>query len=365
MSLIIDVFRDVVEKGFEFSAVHKFLHAASKFIFLLFVISFLHFLRFLGIPISISLAFPPSTYSLSFLALALLLLSIGLNYYRKASFSHILFENLSSTSIIDLRQYLPCEKGFDLFIAKDVTVKSAVKAFYNKITEALYRERSWKILVRVIKIKPIVILFVMIFIENLILLLTIYSALNALHISIDELVWLPLANLDPLLKAMLKTVVLLVLAFILEYLNISTIIPSTSGESAKEMLTVPLYITLYAILLEMEQPIRIVLSWKEKAIFTSILLLISSPWEPLLPTRKSEDITSPRPMKASFIFIPSPSMLIEKNSDIGNVFAEVCGKVFEKLGIARTGRPCIALLYKNKKKSKKRKDKKEVRETLY
>jgi len=352
MSLIIDVFRDVVEKGFEFSAVHKLLHAASKFIFLLFIISFLHFLRFLGIPISISLASPPSTYSLSFLALALLLLSIGLNYYRKASFSHILFENLSSTSIIDLRQYLPCEKGFDLFIAKDVTVKSAVKAFYNKITEALYRERSWKILIRVIKIKPIVTLFVMIFIENLILLLTIYSVLKALHISVDELVWLPLANLDPLLKAMLKTAMLLALAFALEYLNISTIIPSTSEKSEKEMITVPLYITLYAILLEMEQPIRISLSWKEKAIFTSILLLISSPWEPLIPTRKSENITSPRPMKAAFIFIPSPNALIEKNNDISKTFAEVCGKAFKELGVVQTGRPCIAVLHINKKEGK-------------
>jgi hypothetical protein len=62
-------------------------------------------------------------------------------------------------------------------------------------------------------------------------------------------------------------------------------------------------------------------------------------------------------MKVAFIFIPSPSMLIGKNSDISNVFAEVYGKAFEKLGIARTGRPCIALFYRNKKKSKKRKDK--------
>jgi hypothetical protein len=93
----------------------------------------LHFLRFLGVSISFFLALPSNPYSLSFLALALLLLSIGLNYYRKAFFSHTLFENLSSASIIDLRQYLPCEKGFDLFTAKDVTVRSAVKVFYNKI----------------------------------------------------------------------------------------------------------------------------------------------------------------------------------------------------------------------------------------
>jgi hypothetical protein len=175
-----------------------------------------------------------------------------------------------------------------------------------------------------------VILFVMIFIENLILLLTTYIALKALHISVDELVWLPLANLNPLLKAMLKAVMLLILAFALEYLNISTIIPSTSRRSAEEkILTAPLCIALYVTLLEIGQPIRIALSRKAKAIFTLILFLVSSPWEPLLPTRKSEDLTSPRPMKAAFIFIPSLNTLIEKNSDIGNVFAEVCGKVFE------------------------------------
>jgi hypothetical protein len=147
---------------------------------------------------------------------------------------------------------------------------------------------------------------------------------------------------------MLKAVILLILAFALEYLNISTIIPSTSRRSAKEkILTASLYITLYATLLEIEQPIRIALSRKAKAIFTLILFLVSSPWEPLLPTRKNEDITSPRPMKAAFIFIPSLNTLIEKNNDISNVFVDVCRKAFEKLGVVQTGRPCVATLRKS------------------
>jgi len=335
MSSIIEVFKDVMERGLEFSSVHKLLHMASKFIFLLFLIQLVTvFSRFLGISLSLSSALPSNTYSLSFLALVLVLLSIGLDYYKKATFSRILFESLSSTNIIDLGQHLPCEEGVDLFTAKYVVAGTATRVFYNKVVEVLYREKPWRILIRIIKIEPVVILFVMIFIENLILLLATYIALKALHISVDELVWLPLANLNPLLKAMLKATLLFALAFALEYLNISTIIPSTSRRGAEEkILTAPLYITLYTILLEMEQPIRIALSWKEKVIFTSILLLISSPWEPLIPTRKSENITSPRPMKAAFIFIPSPNALIEKNNDISKTFAEVCGKAFKELGL--------------------------------
>jgi len=349
MSSIIEVFKDVMERGLEFSSVHKLLHMASKFIFLLFLIQLVAvFSRFLGISLSLSSALPSNTYSLSFLALVLVLLSIGLDYYKKVAFSRILFESLSSTNIIDLGQHLPCEEGVDLFTAKYVVAGTATRVFYNKVVEVLYREKPWRILIRIIKIEPVVILFVMIFIENLILLLATYIALKALHISVDELVWLPLANLNPLLKAMLKAVMLLILAFALKYLNISTIIPSTSRRSAEEkILTAPLYIALYVTLLEIGQPIRIALSRKAKAIFTLILFLVSSPWEPLLPTRKNEDITSPRPMKAAFIFIPSPSMLIEKNYDISNVFAEVCGKAFEKLGVVQTGRPCVATLRKS------------------
>jgi hypothetical protein len=112
------------------------------------------------------------------------------------------------------------------------------------------------------------------------------------------------------------------------------------------MITAPLYITLCTILLEMGQPICIALSWKEKAVFTLTLLLISSPWDPLIPTQKSEDITSPKLMKAAFIFTPSPNMLIEKNYDIGKAFVDVCGKAFKGLGVVQTGKPCIAVLRK-------------------
>jgi hypothetical protein len=146
---------------------------------------------------------------------------------------------------------------------------------------------------------------------------------------------------------------LLASAFILEYLNISTVIPSTSKEgedtteeSEKEVITAPLYITLCIILLEVGQPIRMALSWKDKAVFTLTLLLISSPWDPLISTWKSKDIASPKPMKAAFIFIPSPNTLIEKNYDISKVFVDVCGKAFKELGVVQTGKPCIAVLHK-------------------
>jgi hypothetical protein len=128
----------------------------------------------------------------------------------------------------------------------------------------------------------------MIFVENLILLLATYVALNVIPIGFDELIWLPLPNFNPLFKAALEALVLLASAFVLEYLNISTVIPpstskegeNTTKESEKEMITAPLYITLCTILLEMGQPICIALSWKEKAVFTLTLLLISSPWDP-------------------------------------------------------------------------------------
>ena len=342
---LINIFKEVFEQGLEVTRVHKLLNMASKFIFLLSLILLVGaFFRFLSISLSLSSALPSNTYSLSFLALILFLLSIGLDYYKKVSFSRILFANLLSTNIIDLGQYLPCEKGVDLFTAKDVVVETVTQVFYNKVVEVLYREKPWRILVRIIRIKLAVILSVMTFIENLILILATYIALKALHTSIEELVWLPLVNPNPLLKAM----VLLALAFALEYLNISTIIPNTSRGGAKEkILTAPLYTVLCVILLEIGQPIRIALSRRAKAIFTLILLLVSSPWTPLLPTQKSEDITSPRPMKVAFIFIPSPNILIEKNDNISNVFVDVCGKTFKKLGVIQTGKPCIAVLRKN------------------
>jgi uncharacterized repeat protein (TIGR04076 family) len=365
MSFLIEVFKDLTEKGLEFTTVHKLLHMVSKFIFLisfiLLIQSAIALLRFLGISISITLATPSNIYSSSFTALILLLISIGLSWHRKASFSRTLFEYLTSTNIDDFRRYLPCKKGFDLFTVKEVTVRSAVRVFYNKIAEALYREKPWRILVRMVKIKPIVALFIMIFVENLILLLATYVALNVLPIGFDELIWLPLPNLNPLFKVVLEALIFLASAFILEYLNISTVIPGTpkegedkTKESEKEIITAPLYITLYVILLKMGQPIRIALSWKEKAIFTLILLLISSPWDPLIPTWESKDITSPKPIKVAFIFIPSPNTLTEnnKNDVISNVFQEVCGKAFEKLGIVRTGRPCIAVLHIDKKGNK-------------
>ena len=235
MSFLIDVLKDLTEKGLEFTAVHKLLHAVSKFIFLVSFILFIQLiatlLRFLGISISISLATPSNIYSSSFTALVLLLISIGLSWYRKASFSRTLFEYLSSTNIADLSQYLPCEKGFDLFTAKEVTVRSAARVFYNKIAEALYREKPWRILIRIVKIKPVAILFAMIFAENMILLLATYVVLNAFPIGFNELIWLPLPNPNPLLKDTLETLMLLASSFVLEYLNISTVIPSTSKES--------------------------------------------------------------------------------------------------------------------------------------
>jgi hypothetical protein len=357
MPFLIEVLKDLTEKGLEFTAVHKLLHVASKFIFLISFILLIQLvttpLRFLGIPTSISLATPSNIYSSSFTALLLLLISLGLSWYRKTSLSRTLFECLSSTNIADLSEYLPCEKGFDLFTAKEATVRSVVRVFYNKIAEALYREKSWRILIRMVKMKPIVTLFIMIFVENFILLLATYVALNVLPLGFDELIWLPLPNLNPLFKVVLEALMLLALAFILEYLNISTVIPSTSKEgedttkeSEKEVITAPLYITLCTILLEMGQPIRIALSWKDKAVFTLALLLISSPWDPLIPTWKSEDITSPKLMKVAFIFIPSPNTLIEKNYDISKVFVDVCGKAFKELGVVQTGKPCIAVLHK-------------------
>jgi len=357
MSFLIEVLKDLTEKGLEFTAVHKLLHAVSKFVFLVSFILFIQLiatlLRFLGVSISISLATPSNMYSSLFTALILLLISTGLSWYRKVSFSRILFEYLSSTNIADLSQYLPCERGFDLFTAREITVRSVARVFYNKIAEALYGESSWRILIRIVKIKPVVILFVMIFVENMILLLATYVALNALPIGFDELIWLPLPNLNPLLKDTLEAPMLLASAFVLEYLNISTVIPNiskesknTTKESEKEMITAPLYTTLCTILLEMGQPICIALSWKQKIVFTLTLLLISSPWDPLIPTRKSEDITSPKPMKAAFIFTPSPNTLIEKNYDISKAFVDVCGKAFKELGVVRTGKPCIAVLHK-------------------
>jgi hypothetical protein len=356
---MIEVLKDVMERGFEFSAIHKLLHMTSKLIFLLFLIQLVAvFSRFLSISLLLSSALPSNTYSLSFLALVLFLLSIGLDYYKKVAFSRILFENFSSINIIDLVQYLPCEEDVDLFTAKDVVAETAIQVFYDKVIEVLYREKPWKIL---IKIKLVMILFVMIFIENLILILVSYIALKVLHISIEELVWLPLANLNPLLKTVLKAMMLFALAFALEHLNISTTIPSASRRSAKEkILTASLYIALYVTLLEIGQPIRIALSRKAKAFFTLILLLVSSPWDPLISTRKSEGITSPKPMKAAFIFTPSPNTLIERNKNdvISNVFEEVCGKAFEKLGIARTGRPCVAMLREDGEHTMSNKNKK-------
>jgi hypothetical protein len=168
MPFLIEVLKDLTEKGLEFTAVHKLLHVVSKFIFLISFILLIQLvttpLRFLGIPTSISLATPSNIYSSSFTALLLLLISLGLSWYRKTSLSRTLFECLSSTNIADLSEYLPCEKGFDLFTAKEATVRSVVRVFYNKIAGALYREKSWRILIRMVKIKPIVILFIMIFV---------------------------------------------------------------------------------------------------------------------------------------------------------------------------------------------------------
>jgi uncharacterized repeat protein (TIGR04076 family) len=324
MSLIVDVFRDIVEKGAELHSAHKFLHFVSKIPFYtsitILVFRWIEFLvpRFLH------------TFFLLILGLVFLALAFGLSITVKNYIAYNYLFKALPKGMNNVGELLSRVEHIDLYTFREKLV--------DAVTDWLYEEMSKGLnifgLVRLVA--PL--LFINIFLLPLALLYFIYALFPNIS----------LANLPP--AYFLYAVLMLLLASILSYINMEILVPSKrkSGNEGSEvddnkkpdkvrkpfkqgMMTV-----IGLSLLGLGIPVSFSTSLGSKALIAFGLLLFSTPWDLLLYKPPKEVIQSIGPLESvAIVFMPSARMIIEPetSNDFGKSFVEACKAGFKLAGL--------------------------------
>lgn len=320
MSLVVDVFRDIVEKGAELHTAHKFLHFASKIPFYTSIIILVsRWIEFL-VPRSLH------PFFLLILGLGLLALAFGLNIIVKNYIAYNYLLKDLPRSVNDLGKILSRVEYIDLYTFRENLIDAAADQLYEEMSKGLNIFKLLKLVA--------LLLFINIFLLPLALLYFIYAVFP--HVS--------LANLSPVY--FLYAVVMLLLAFVLSYINIEILAPSErksrnrgsnvngDKESRKvrrlfkqEMMTV-----IGLSLLGLRIPVSFSTSLGSRVLIAFGLLLFSAPWDLLLYKSPKETIQPVSPLESvAIVFMPSARMVVrpETSNDFEKGFVEVCKAGFK------------------------------------
>jgi len=266
--------------------------------------------------------------SLSFLGLAFLVLAFSLSLLIKTRIAYNYLLNALPRSMGNLYELFSKVKHVDLY--------TFCKSFIDVVTDLLYEEMSKGL--NTLKLLKLVapLLFINIFLLPLALLYLIYAFFP--HIS--------LATLSPMY--LLYAVVMLLLAFVLSYINIEIIAPSkrkggngrnkVGSDSDKKsgkvrgFLKQGVMAVIGLSLLGLGIPVSFSTSLGSKVLIALGLLFFSAPWDLLLYKPPKEAIQSASPLESvAIVFMPSARMIVEPktSNDFGKGFVEVCKAGFK------------------------------------
>jgi len=320
VSLIIDVFRDIVEKSAELHSAYKFLHFVSKIPFYTSIIILVfRWIEFL-VPRSLH------TFSLLILGLVFLALAFGLNITVKNYIAYNYLFKALPKGMNDIGKMLSRVEHIDLYTFRENLIDAATNWLYEEMSKGLNIFGLLKL------VTPL--LFINIFLLPLALLYFIYALFP--HIS--------LANLS--LAYFLYAVVMLLLASVLSYINMEILVPSKrksgngrsevddnkkSGE-VRKLFKQGMMTVIGLSLLGLGIPVSFSTSLGSKALIAFGLLLFSTPWDFLLYKPPKEAIQSVSPLESVVIvFMPSARMIVEPktSNDFEKSFVEACKTGFK------------------------------------
>jgi hypothetical protein len=304
MSLF-DIIEKIFEKELELGYVHKLLHVSSK-ILLYLSMAILYQLIIPEIPVN------GTFYAL--LTLILIILSIGLSYYVEYNFIRNNYKRLFSLNMIEISEILSNADNINVYDFEKNLMDASSKIFIRKISEILRKSGGKTFLLKIIFGNFMIITSL---INNLILMpiatLYLFKAIGwDMPISISSHSFL------------LTPIMILLIAFLFSYINISIIIPSFKSydvprDKKDDIKKVDIkgekiiQAIIYMTLLRIGRSVEFGLSRWEKILLSMTLFLLANPWDLLYsPASNVRSGFIPSFKKMVLVIMPSANLLLPK-----------------------------------------------------
>gem|GEM_PF-6042172 len=332
---LISIFKEVFEQCLEVTRVHKFLHIVSKIIFYLVMVVFLNDFIFSLVP-GLTISSQASVIS----ALIIIAFTIALDLSFRTYITYIYAESVS-INMFDLREVFSKVGSVDVFNFKKGFIEATAEVLGEKLSSL---KPLYKIFMKLVGL-PLLI-------NTILLPLATLFIINSINYSVEEIIAITPFPTPPYIHAF----TLFLIATIIEFLNIDTLIPSPSRsskdysegqdrESGVNILKEFIIISLYINLLRINYRIPLTIQRRYKFVIALLLLIFSNPWDFLLPpTSKREGVGSFIDVEGiALVFIPKPE-LCNAVSNICNKAFEIINKASKSILMERLDNSCIATL---------------------
>ena len=332
---LISIFKEVFEQGLEVTRVYKFLHIVSKIIFYLVMVVFLNDFIFSLVP-GLTISSQASVIS----ALIIIAFTIALDLSFRTYITYIYAESVS-INMFDLREVFSKVGSVDVFNFKKGFIEATAEVLGEKLSSL---KPLYKIFMKLVGL-PLLI-------NTILLPLATLFIINSINYSVEEIIAITPFPTPPYIHAF----TLFLIATIIEFLNIDTLIPSPSRsskdysegqdrESGVNILKEFIIISLYINLLRINYRIPLTIQRRYKFVIALLLLIFSNPWDFLLPpTSKREGVGSFIDVEGiALVFIPKPE-LCNAVSNICNKAFEIINKASKSILMERLDNSCIATL---------------------
>jgi hypothetical protein len=351
---LISIFKEVFEQGLEVTRVHKFLHIVSKIIFYLVMAVFLN--DFVFSLLNVVPGFSISSQASVILALIIIAFTIALDLSFRTYITYIYAESVS-INMFDLREVFSKVGSVDVFNFKKGFIEATAEVLGEKLSSP---KPLYKIFMKLVGL-PLLI-------NTILLPLVTLYVINSINYSVEEIIAITPFPTPPYIHAF----TLFLIATIIEFLNIDTLIPSPSRsskdysegqdrESGVNILKEFIIISLYINLLRINYRITFTIQRRYKFVIALLLLIFSNPWDFLLPppTSKREGVGSFIDVESiALVFIPKPELIADPqnpcekgNVELCNAVSNICNKAFEIINndsksilMKRLDNSCIATL---------------------
>jgi hypothetical protein len=347
---LISIFKEVFEQGLEVTRVHKFLHIVSKIIFYLVMAVFINDFIFSLVP-GLTISSQASVIS----ALIIIAFTIALDLSFRTYITYIYAESVS-INMFDLREVFSKVGSVDVFNFKKGFIEATAEVLGEKLSSP---KPLYKIFMKLVGL-PLLI-------NTILLPLATLFIINSINYSVEEIIAITPFPTPPYIHAF----TLFLIATIIEFLNIDTLIPSPSKsskdysegqdrESGVNILKEFIITSLYINLLRINYRIPHTIQRRYKFVIALLILIFSNPWDFLLPpTSKREGVGSFIDVESiALVFIPKPELIADPqnpcekgNAELCNAVSNICNKAFEIINKAsksilmeRLDNSCIATL---------------------
>jgi hypothetical protein len=347
---LISIFKEVFEQGLEVTRVHKFLHIVSKIIFYLVMAVFINDFIFSLVP-GLTISSQASVIS----ALIIIAFTIALDLSFRTYITYIYAESVS-INMFDLREVFSKVESVDVFNFKKGFIEATAEVLEEKLSSP---KPLYKIFMKLVGL-PLLI-------NTILLPLATLYVINSINYSVEEIIAITPFPTPPYIH----TFTLFLIATIIEFLNIDTLIPSPSRsskdcsegqdrESGVNILKEFIITSLYINLLRINYRIPLTIQRRYKFVIALPLLIFSNPWDFLLPpTSKREGVGPFIDVESiALVFIPQPELIADPqnscekgNAELCDAVSNICNKTFEIINKAsksilmeRLDNSCIATL---------------------